>query len=338
MRNLLKYIIVRTLITIPMVWILLTIVFLVIRVMPGDPVSAMLGGHAPESMIQQKKEQLGLNQPIHVQYVDYLWQVCRLDLGESMVFKQRVIDAIKEKFPATLELTAFAMVLTIFLGILLGAHAADKRRTIRDYSIRLYGIVIFCIPVYWLGLMFQLIFGIWLKIFPIAGRTGPRVLASTFEKTGLYLIDTLLIGDFAAFADVLIHLILPGVTLALVLSGIFVRLTRQNMLDVLKSDYVLAAEARGIRHRTVVYRHALKNAFIPILTMMGLQVAILMAGAILTETTFSWPGMARLLLERIYYRDYPTLQGTIVMFALIVATTSLIVDIIYAILDPRIRY
>ena len=338
MRNLTRYIITRVLLTIPMVLILLSILFVVLRLTPGDPVSAMLGGHAPERVIEQKKEELGLNRPMVIQYLDYLWQVCRLDLGESMVFKQRVTKAIAEKLPATIELTLFGLIITLFLGVFMGAYAADRRRQVQDSAIRLYGIVVYCIPVYWMGLMLQLIFGIWLDILPIAGRTGPRVFASTFEKTGFYILDTILVRDFSALGDVMIHLILPSFTLGLVLSGIFVRLTRANMLDVLRADYIIAAEARGIRHRKIVYKHALKNAFIPILTMMGLQVALLMAGAVLTETTFSWPGMGRLLLERIYLRDYPTIQGTIIVFALIVASVSLIVDIIYAIVDPRIRY
>ena len=338
MRNLTRYIITRLLLTIPMVFILLSILFVILRLTPGDPVSAMLGGHAPERVIEQKKEELGLNRPMAIQYLDYLWQVCRLDLGESMVFKQRVTDAIAEKLPATIELTFFGLIITLFLGVFMGAYAADRRRQMQDSAIRLYGIVVYCIPVYWMGLMLQLIFGIWLDFLPIAGRTGPRVFASTFEKTGFYVLDTILMKDFSALGDVMVHLTLPAFTLGLVLSGIFVRLTRANMLDVLRADYIIAAEARGIRHRKIVYKHALKNAFIPVLTMMGLQVALLMAGAVLTETTFSWPGMGRLLLERIYLRDYPTIQGTIIVFALIVATVSLIVDIIYAIIDPRIRY
>jgi peptide/nickel transport system permease protein len=186
--------------------------------------------------------------------------------------------------------------------------------------------------------MLQLIFGIWFDWLPIAGRTGARIISSDFEYSGFYILDTLLKMDWEAFGDVSMHLVLPSLTLGLTLSGIFVRLTRANMLDVLKADYILAAESRGIKHSTVVYRHALKNAFIPILTMMGLQVALLMAGAILTETTFSWPGMGRLLLERIYLRDYPMIQGVIIVFALMVAFISLLVDIIYAIVDPRIRY
>ena len=338
MKNLLRYIITRTLLSIPMIFILLSIIFVVVRVMPGDPVSAMLGGHAPEKVIEQKKEELGLNKPMIVQYANYLLQIGRLDLGNSMIFNQRVIDAIGEKLPATIELTFFGMLITLLVGVPLGAYAADKRRSAQDYSIRLYGIVIYCIPVYWLGLMLQMIFGIWLDILPIAGRTGARTFVAGFDRTGLYVLDTILAGDFSALGDVLVHLVLPSVTLGLVLSGIFIRLTRANMLDVLKADYILAAESRGIHHRRVVYKHALLNAFVPILTMMGLQVAILMAGAVLTETTFSWPGMGRLLLERIYLRDYPTIQGVIVIFALIVALVSLVVDIIYALVDPRVRY
>jgi peptide/nickel transport system permease protein len=338
MRRLLRYVVTRILLTIPMLLILLTIIFVVIRVMPGDPVSAMLGGHAPEKVIEAKKAELGLNKPMLRQYLDYLGQIARLDLGNSMIFKQRVSASITDKLPATIELTFFGMLITILVGVPLGAYAADKRRSTRDYAARLYSIVIYCIPVYWMGLMLQLIFGIWLDMFPIAGRTGPRVFASTFEVTGFYLIDTLLTSDWKAFWDVAHHLVLPSVTLGLMLSGIFVRLTRANMLDVLQSDYILAAEARGIKHFRVVYKHGLLNAFIPILTMMGLQVALLMAGAILTESTFSWPGMGRLLLERIYMRDYPTIQGVIIVFALIVAVVSLVVDILYALIDPRVRY
>ena len=220
----------------------------------------------------------------------------------------------------------------------LGAYAASRRRTGRDFGIRLFGNVAYCIPVFWMGLMLQLVFGIWLNLLPIAGRTGPRVYASEFQKTGFYLLDTLIAGQWASFGDVAVHLLLPSLTLGIVLSGIFIRLTRANMLDTLKADYVLAARARGIPERRVVYGHALKNAFIPVLTMLGLQFAALLAGAILTETTFSWPGMGRLLVERIYLRDYPTIQGVIVMFAFFVSIVSLIVDLTYAVIDPRGRY
>ncbi len=338
MKHLLKYIITRTLLTIPMVFILLSIVFVVLRIMPGDPVSSMLGAHAPPEVIAQKREELGLNKPIYQQYFDYLGQLARFDLGESMVLKQKVSVPIKEKLPATLELSVFGIMFMLLIGIPLGAYAASKRRTGRDFGIRLYGNIVYCIPVYWMGLMLQLIFGVWLGWLPIAGRTGARVYVSMFEKTGFYIIDTLLAGNFHAFGDVLVHLFLPSLTLGIVLSGVFVRLTRANMLDVLKSDYVLAARARGVPERKVVYSHALKNALIPIMTMLGLQFALLLAGAILTESTFSWPGMGRLLLERIYLRDYPTIQGVIVVFAILVNIVSLIVDITYALIDPRVKY
>lgn len=338
MKGLLKYAVTRILLTIPMIFILLTVVFLVLRVMPGDPVSAMLGAHAPEHVIEEKKEELGLNKPILVQYVEYLAQLVRFDLGESMVLKQKVLEPIGEKLPATIELTLTGMFFTLLIGVPLGAYAAAKRRTGRDFGIRLYGNIAYCIPVFWMGLMLQLVFGVWLKWLPIAGRTSARILSSQFSRTGFYLLDTLIAGNFRAFGDVLVHLILPSLTLGIVLSGIFVRLTRANMLDVLKSDYILAARARGVRERRVVYRHGLKNAFIPILTMLGLQFAVLLAGAVLTETTFSWPGMGRLLMERIYLRDYPTVQGVIVIFALTVSIISLAVDLLYAIIDPRVKY
>jgi peptide/nickel transport system permease protein len=337
-KNLLRYIITRTLLTIPMILILVSLVFVVLRIMPGDPVQSMLGAHAPLEVIEQKRELLGLNKPIIIQYFEYLGQLIRFDLGQSMILPQNVTQPIKEKLPATLELTLTGLLFTLLIGVPLGAYAASKRRTGRDFGIRLYGNIVYCIPVFWMGLMLQLIFGVWLNWLPIAGRTSPRTFVSMFERTGFYLIDTLLVGNFAAFTDVVLHLLLPSLTLGIVLSGVFVRLTRSNMLDILKTDYVLAARARGIPERKVVYRHALKNALIPVLTMMGLQFALLLAGAILTESTFSWPGMGRLLVERIYLRDYPTIQGVIVVYAFMVSIISLIVDLIYALIDPRVKY
>jgi peptide/nickel transport system permease protein len=338
MRHLASYIVTRFLLAIPMVFIMLTLVFVVLRVMPGDPVNAMLGGHAPQKVIDQKKKELGLDKPIAVQYVEYLGKLIRFDLGDSMIFKQKVSQPIIEKLPATLELTLFGLLASMGIGIPLGAYAARRRRSGQDYGIRLYANVAYCIPVFWLGLLFQLVFGVFLGWFPISGRTGPRVQVSAFSKTGFYIVDTLRVGNIAAFGDVLWHLVLPALTLGVVLSGIFVRLTRANMLDVLKSDYILAARARGIPERKVVYDHGLRNALIPIVTMLGLQFSLLLAGAILTESTFSWPGMGRLLLERIYLRDYPTIQGVIVVYTLFVSGMSLLVDLLYAVIDPRVKY
>jgi peptide/nickel transport system permease protein len=338
MRHLLSYVITRFLLAIPMIFIMLTLIFVVLRVMPGDPVNAMLGGHASQKLIDQKKEELGLNKSIAIQYVDYLGQLCRLDLGDSMIFKQKVGQAIVEKLPATIELTLFGLLVSLGIGIPLGAYAARRRRSSGDFGARLYANVVYCIPVFWMGLMLQLVFGVLLGWFPVSGRTSPRLEVSSFSKTGFYIVDTLRLGNLAAFGDVMWHLVLPSVTLGVVLSGIFVRLTRANMLDVLRSDYILAARARGLPERRVVYNHGLRNALIPIVTMLGLQFSLLLAGAILTESTFSWPGMGRLLLERIYLRDYPTIQGIIVVYTLIVSAMSLLVDLLYAAIDPRVKY
>jgi len=337
MKRILAYLVTRLLLTVPMLFVLLTLVFVVLRIMPGDPVSAMLGGHAPPAVIQQKRIELGLNKSIAAQYLDYLGQMARFDLGESMILDERVSRPIRDKLPATLELTLCGLALCLGIGIPLGVRAARRRRTAQDFAIRLYANVFYCIPVFWMGLMLQMVFGVFLNLFPISGRTGSRVVSADFDRTGFYLIDTLLKGNVHAFGDILMHLVLPACTLGLVLSGVFVRLTRANMLDVLKSDFVLASRARGIPERLVVYRHALGNAMIPVVTMLGLQFSALLAGAILTETTFSWPGMGRLLLERIYLRDYPTIQGVIVMYALAVSAVSLLVDILYAVIDPRVQ-
>ncbi len=338
MKRILSYLLARVLLTIPMIFVLLTLVFVVLRVMPGDPVSAMLGGHAPEKVIEEKKAELGLNKPIAVQYVEYLGQLARLDLGDSMIFRERVSTPILEKLPATLELTLAGLLICLGIGIPLGAFAARRRRTAPDYAARLYANIVYCIPVFWMGLILQMVFGVFLDWFPIAGRVGSRVSVSEFQRTGFFIIDTLLKGNIGAFLDVLHHLVLPSFTLGVVLSGVFVRLTRANMLDTLRSDYILAARSRGIPERTVVYGHGLRNALIPIVTMLGLQFSLLLAGAILTETTFSWPGMGRLLLERIYLRDYPTIQGVIVIYALFVSLMSLLVDLVYAVIDPRVKY
>jgi len=338
MKNLMRYLLTRLALTVPMVLILLTLVFVVLRVMPGDPVSALLGAHAPEKVILEKQKELGLDKPIWFQYLDYLGQLARFDFGESMIFKQKVLTPILEKLPATIELTFFGLLLALGIGVAMGAWAAQNRRSTGDFAARLYGNIVYCIPVFWMGLLLQLFFGVMLGWLPISGRVGARVSPSGFETTGFYLFDTLLRGNFAAFGDVVLHLILPALTLGVTLSGVFLRLTRANMLDALKSDFVLAGRARGLPEKNVVYGHALGNAVVPVLTMLGLQFAVLLAGAILTETTFSWPVMGRLLLERIYLRDYPTIQGIIVFFALFVSLISLIVDVIHALIDPRVKY
>ena len=336
MASLRVYIIRRVLLAIPMILILLSIVFLIMRV-AGDPVSAILGGHAPQEQIEQIREQLGLNRPLFIQFSDYVWQLLHGNLGRSLIWGQRpVVAEIWDRFPATLELSIYAFLISIAIGIFTGTIAATNRNKSLDHIFRLYGIITYSLFIPWIGIMLQLLFGVYLGLLPISGRIGTLMEPKTI--TGLYLLDSLLTSDLDSLVSTLKHLILPTVTLGVYLSGIFTRLTRTNLMEVLEKDFIKAARARGLSEKVVIYKHALKNAFIPILTMMGLQFALLLVGAVLTEITFSWPGMGTLLFERVAYRDFTTVQGIIVFFALIVVTANLMVDIIYAYIDPRIRY
>lgn len=332
-----RYIFVRVLSTIPMLLILVTLVFFILRVIPGDPALAVLREGASEEQLQSFRVATGLDQPLHIQYLRFIGGVIQLDFGESMTRNVPVIDEIKTFFPATLELALAAMSVTATVGIFFGVYAAYHRKKISDYSIRVSSIILYSIPIFWLGIMLQMVFGAQLGWLPVAGRLDAGNTPET-TITGLYTIDAILTLNKELFIDAVRHLILPAITLGLVLAGIFIRLTRANMLDVLEQDFIHAGRARGLKERVLVYQHGLRNAFIPIVTLLGLQVALLLAGAILTETTFSWPGLGRLVVDRIYDRDFTTLQGTILFFALIVASVSLIVDVLYGFLDPRIRY
>jgi len=319
-----------------MIFILLCIVFFVMRV-SGDPVSAVLGGHAPAEEIARIKERLGLNKPLYLQFIDYVWQLLHLNLGRSLIFGHRpVLVEILEHFPATLELTIWAFTFSIILGVFSGVYAARRQNETVDFALRIYGIAIYALFIPWFGLILQLIFGVYLGWLPVSGRIDPFMEPKTI--TGLYVLDSLLTFNIPSLVSAIRHLLLPTLTLGVYLSGIYTRLTRTHMLEVLQKDFIRAARARGLPEKVVIYKHALKNSFIPILTMMGLQFALLLAGAILTETTFSWPGMGTFLYDRISYRDFPTVQGTIIFFAFLVVLVSLIVDVIYVYIDPRIRY
>lgn len=332
-----RYIIVRALLTVPMVLILVSLVFLVLRVIPGDPALAIMREGASEEQLASFRAALGMDRPLHVQYFEFIWNAARGDLGESMTRKRPVTEEITTFFPATLELAASSMLVIAIVGVFSGAFAAQHRRSAADYVIRLLSIVFYSMPIFWLGLMLQIFFGARLGWLPVSGRLDPG-MAPERVITGLYTIDGLLTGDWPLFISAVKHLVLPSATLGLVLSGIFARLTRANMLDILQQDYITAGRARGLAERVLVYKHGLRNAFIPIVTVLGLQFALLLASAILTETTFSWPGMARLIVDRIHDRDFATVQGGILFFAILVAAISLVVDVLYAFLDPRIRY
>lgn len=341
-----NYVIARALLTFPMVLILLTLIFVVLRILPGDPVTSELGPKGGADLRAQLQAELDLDKPIPVQYVNYLGKVIHLDLGRSMVEAKRpIIDELSERLPATLELIIPAFLLMLLISILPGALAARRHRKPADYILRLWSIITYSMPIFWLGLILQLVFAVQLGWLPIDHRLDSVVqaelstqLAALPFKTNMMLVDTLLVGNVPAFLDALKHLILPVVTLSVVLSGVFLRLTRVNMIETLQQDFITASRARGVPDGTVVYRHALRNAFIPVLTLLGLQLAALFAGAVLTETTFSWPGMGLYLFTRITQRDYTAVQGVVTVFAVLVAITSLLVDILYGFVDPRIRY
>lgn len=334
-----RYILTRIGLTLPMIFILGTLVFFVMRVIPGDPVSSALGPKGTPEMLARIRTQLGLNDPLPVQYGRFLVDMVTLNFGNSLVGGHRpIVDEMSERFPATLELVIPASILALLIGILGGTFAASRRKRASDYSWRIYSVVIYSVPIFWLGLMLQLLFGVRLNWLPISGRIEPVIGTSLQHITNLYTVDALITGNWPALVSVLEHLILPTVTLGLILSGVFVRMTRINVIETLQADYIAAGRARGLRERVLVYGHALKNAMIPVITLIGLQVAILLAGAVLTETVFSWPGMGRYLVERISSRDYTAVQSVITVFAMLVALISLAVDVIYSLVDPRVRY
>jgi peptide/nickel transport system permease protein len=336
--SLLSYVVTRIALAIPMVWILLTMVFLLMRVAPGDPISASLGGHVPPAVVQQIKHRLGYDKPLFTQYYNYLWDTVHLNFGTTITDRQPVTNIVKENGAATLELTIAAMFVAIIVGITVGLVAGRFRDTPIDVGGRMFGIVVYAMPVFYLGFLAQLLFGSWLGILPTSGRASPLTEALLSTHTNLYLVDSLIDGNWAAFKDVFLHLILPATTLGLVIAGIFIRLVRVNVIRTLKDDYIEAARARGIPERSVVYNHAFRNALVPVITVVGLQMALLLSGAVLTENTFNWPGIGNKLLYYLENRDYAAVQGIIVIFALIVVFISLIIDLVSAAIDPRIRY
>ena len=338
------YIISRILLTIPMIFILLTTVFIIMRVLPGDPVLLHFEKSENLAAMAAMRIALGLDQPIWIQYVNYIFGIFRGDLGKSMQDFSPVNQQIFSAFPATLELAIYSMIIAVVVGVFLGVQSSKSYNKPKDHVIRVFGIVTYAIPVFFLGMLFQLVFGVGLHWLPVGGRfdlsfAPPAGLniGGLHLGTGLYTIDSLLEGNMFKFVTSFKYLLLPSLTLGLVLCGVFIRLTRSNMFDTLRLDFVTAAKARGLKDSTVTYGYALRNAFLPILTMVGLQFALLLGGAVLTETTFSWPGLGSYLVARINFRDYTAIQGTVVVFGLLVSIVSLAVDLLYAYLDPRIR-
>lgn len=330
------YVITRLFLTIPMVLILLTFVFIVLRVAPGDPIEAAYGQRLPPEQIAEVRHHLGLDRPLIVQYGKYLAAVAHGDFGRSVVTQQSVGGIIRARFPATLELTLAAMLVAVVVGVGLGSLSGRFRDTPLDLGGRLFGIVIYAAPIFWLGMMLQLLFAVKLHIFPTGGRIA--AFGEPRHLTGLYTLDALFTGNWSSLWTSIRYLALPALTLGLVIGGILVRLVRVHMLQTLQADYVEAARARGIPEWRVVMRHAFRNALIPVITITGLQFAALLGGAVLTETTFTWPGLGSQLVDYLGGRDYPGVQGIVTFFAFLVVAVSLLIDIVNAYVDPRIRY
>ncbi len=335
--GLLRYVAIRASLIIPSVLILYTLVFIILRVLPGNPILAALGTKSiPPEQLKALEHQLGLDKPLIVQYFDYLYKALHGDLGTSLVIRGRPIIAdIKERFPATLELTIAGFVVSLGIGLLLGSLAAARKDTKVDTAVRILGAIVYTLFIPWLGLMLQLLFGVWLHILPVSGRIDPTV--GLKQITGLYILDSILTRNWAALKSSIEHIILPSLTLGLVLSGPYIRLLRNNMVIALESNFTIAYVARGIKDRKILW-YAFRNAIIPVVTYAGLQFALLLGGAVLTETTFNWPGIGTYLVEKVQYRDYPAIQAVVLIFAVLVGIISLIVDLIYALLDPRVRY
>ncbi|MDQ7844305.1 MAG: ABC transporter permease [Armatimonadota bacterium] len=334
-----RYILTRLALTVPMLLILLTLVFLILRILPGDPCLALLGGrNITAERLEECREGLGLNRPLPIQYLDYLADAVRLDFGTSIRTGQPVARELLLRFPATIELAVFGMAGATLLGLVSGVFASVRRDRRADHVVRVLNIASFAMPVFWIGLMFLMLFAVRWRLFPAGGRLDPVAEAFFRPITNLYTLDTLLRGQVGLFLSALHHLALPALTLAIVVSGFIGRMTRSSMLDVLDREYVTVARAKGLPEPAVILRHALSNALIPIVTVVGLQFALLMAGAILTETVYSWPGIARYLLEAISSRDFTAIQGAVIFIAFFIAAVNLLVDVLYARLNPRIRF
>jgi peptide/nickel transport system permease protein len=302
----------------------------------GDPTSALAGEHATPALRAQIRDQLGLDDPLPVQYVRFLERIAHGDFGTSVMTRSPVLSELKQFFPATVELALAAMVIAVIIGIPLGVIAGYKHNTFIDLANTVGALVGVSMPIFWLALILLWLFGLKLGLFPTTGRLDPNVNLHTI--TNLYVVDSILTGNFPALVDALHHLALPAFALATIPTAFIARITRSAMLDVLGEDYVRTARAKGLLERRVVVRHALKNAMLPVITVVGLQVGLLMSGAILTETIFAWPGMGRWVVNAIVSRNIPVIQTAVIVFALIFVSVNLIVDVAYAWFDPRIRY
>lgn len=312
------------------------VVFMIIRAIPGDPAQVILGQQATEEAVRSLRAQLGLDDPWYIQYFEYLVGLVTGDLGNSLRTQVPVAEEIWPYLAATIELSVFAIVIAVILGVNAGIISAWFQNSWFDYTAMVLALVGVSMPIFWLGLMNQWIFSIELGVLPTTGRENVRDPVDAI--THFYIVDTIINGRFDQLSVVFRHLILPGTALATIPMAIIARMTRSSMLEVMRADYIRTARAKGMKMFWVVYKHALKNAIIPVLTIIGLQMGLLLGGAILTETIFGWPGIGRYIYEAIGFRDYPVIQSGILVVAFIFVMINLFVDLLYSAVDPRIKY
>jgi peptide/nickel transport system permease protein len=332
----LRYVVRRLLLLIPILFGLSLLVFFWVRALPGTPAEALLGERATPELVQAYKERYGLNEPVYKQYWGQLKSWSRGDLGTSVATHRAVTDEIRDRFPATMELAIAALIFSLSLGVPLGFVAAKRYGSLVDHASLFISLIGISIPVFVLGIILKYVFSVRLGWLPGTGRIDVTITAE--HPTGFYVLDAIITRDWSTLWDVIKHLILPAIALGSIPLAIVARITRASVLDVQNEDYVRTARAKGLPPRIVDRRHVLRNAALPISTIIGLQVGLLLSGAVLTETVFSFPGMGRWLAEAIFNRDYSVLQGGILFVAFVFVFINLIVDILYAFINPRIRY
>jgi peptide/nickel transport system permease protein len=330
----LAYILRRVLILIPTLLGVSIIVFMMLRMTPGDPAELLLGERATDAALAEIREQLGLNEPLYVQYGLFLKRLSKGDLGETIWTRQKVWTEIRERFPATIELSVVALGISCVAGIFLGIVSATRQYSFLDYLSMLGALIGVSMPIFWLGLVFMLIFSLGLGWLPISGRMSIDVNINSI--TNFYILDSILTRNWVALRDALWHIIMPAVTLSTIPTAIVARMTRSAMLEVLRQDYIKTAKAKGLSNFKVVYKHALRNALIPVVTTIGLQFGVLLCGAILTETIFAWPGMGKWMYDAVMKRDYMVIQGGTLFIASLFIMINLVVDVLYALINPRI--
>jgi peptide/nickel transport system permease protein len=324
----------RILVVLPTLLGVSIIIFLMLAITPGDPAELLLGERATKESLEAMREYLGLQKPLYVQYWLFLKRVAKFDLGETIWTRQKVSIEIMERFPATIELTLAAMIISSFLGIILGIISATKQYSWFDYASMLGSLFGVSMPVFWLGLVLMLIFSLNLGWFPMSGRIGVDIDLTVI--TNLFVLDSILTRNWGALRSALMHLTLPAFALSTIPLAIVARMTRSSMLEVLRQDYIKTARAKGLSEFKIVLKHALRNGLIPVVTVVGLQFGILLGGAILTETVFAWPGVGKWLFDGVVKRDYMVIQGGCLLVATIFVFVNLIVDMLYAIINPRI--